>query len=165
VHGIPRVTLAKTLQRKMKNQIMNLFENIKYDHEVQRSLLDKLVDTQGNSQEREKIYDELKNHLKTHADAEERYFYRPLFKHDATQDQARHSVAEHEEIDEILNTLDETAMDNPAWLHAAKELRHKVIHHLDEEEHDVFPMARKAINEDERSTLSESYREMMTAEL
>ena len=143
---------------------MNLFEEIIKDHEKQRTLCDLLVKTKGDSDGRSELYDRLKNELTTHADAEERYFYRPLFDHDETQDQARHSVAEHHDIDELLEELDKTDMSSPGWLATAKKLKDQVIHHLDEEEEEVFSLAGKTLNDSELESLAKQYREMMQKE-
>ncbi len=140
---------------------MKLFEEIIEDHKKQRILCNMLVDTSGETKKRKVIYEELKNELKVHADAEERYFYRPLFKFDETQDQARHSVAEHQDIDKLIEELDETDMSSPGWLATAKKLKHEVLHHLDEEEEDVFPMADKTLSESKMTDLAKDYRSMM----
>lgn len=140
---------------------MDLFEEIKKDHEKQRALCDLLVKTNGATDGRKELYERLKNELKVHADAEERYFYRPLFNHDITQDQARHSVAEHHDIDELLEELDKTDMSSPGWLVTAKKLKEQVIHHLDEEEEEVFALADKALADSKMDTLAKDYREMM----
>lgn len=140
---------------------MDLFKEIKNDHEKQRTLCEQLVETNGESDERKELYEQLKNELKVHADAEERYFYRPLFKFDKTQDQARHSVSEHHDIDELLEELDDTDMSSPGWLVTAKKLKEEVFHHLDEEEEDVFPLADEALKDSEMKDLAKDYREMM----
>lgn len=144
---------------------MNIFEQIRQDHETQRALIDDLIATKGDTQTRKDIYNQLKQHLKVHADAEERYFYKPLFGDDLTQDKARHSVAEHQEIDELLAKLDDTSMDSASWLATAKTLKERVLHHLDEEEQEVFQMAGKALEMSEKKELAESYREMMEEEM
>ncbi len=60
-----------------------------------------------------------------------------------TQDAARHSVAEHKELDDFVEQLDEYDMSGPQWIQTARELRERLLHHLDEEETEVFPVAGK----------------------
>ncbi|UBZ06000.1 hemerythrin domain-containing protein [Salegentibacter mishustinae] len=136
---------------------MNIFEALRQEHEIQRNLVAKLVETHGDTQERKKIFEQLKHELKIHADAEERHFYIPLIKKDLTQEKARHSVAEHHEMDEIIEQLEDTEMDASNWLKIAKELEHKVIHHLDEEEQEVFQMAGKALTDNQKTSLASDY--------
>lgn len=136
---------------------MTIFEALRQEHEIQRDLIAKLVETQGDTEERKKIFETLKHELKIHADAEERFFYVPLIEKDLTQEKARHSVAEHHEMDELVEKLEETEMDASNWLKIAKELEHELIHHLDEEEHEVFQMAGKALTEKQKTGLASDY--------
>ena len=136
---------------------MNIFEALRQEHEIQRNLVAKLVETHGDTQERKKIFEQLKHELKIHADAEERHFYIPLIKKDLTQEKARHSVAEHHEMDELIEQLEDKEMDASNWLKIAKELEHKVIHHLDEEEQEVFQMAGKALTDNQKTSLASDY--------
>lgn len=136
---------------------MTIFEALRQEHEIQRDLIDKLVKTKGKTEERGKIFETLKHELKIHADAEERFFYVPLMKKDLTQEKARHSVAEHHEMDELVEQLEDTEMDASNWLKIAKELEHELIHHLDEEEHEVFQMAGKALTENQKTSLANDY--------
>lgn len=136
---------------------MTIFEALRQEHEIQRDLIDKLIKTQGKTEERKKIFKQLKHELTIHADAEERHFYVPLIQKDMTQEKARHSVAEHHEIDELVEKLEDTNMDASSWLKIAKDLEHQLIHHLDEEEHEVFQMAGKVLTEKQKIDLAASY--------
>ena len=137
---------------------MNIFEEIRKDHEKQRTLMDLLVKTQGDSDGRRELWSRLKEELEAHARAEERYFYNPLMNHDLTQEMARHSVHEHHEIDELIETLEETDMTAPKWLQTAEKLKEMLIHHLDEEEHEVFQQAGKALQQEEKEKLAQQFR-------
>lgn len=54
------------------------------------------------------------------------------------QEKARHGIAEHHEIDELIESLENTDYDSSAWLKTAKKLKDKVEHHLENEEHTFF---------------------------
>jgi hypothetical protein len=138
-----------------------IFEAIRADHDVQRNLLDKLVDTSGKTESRQNIYKTLKMQLHAHAIAEERHFYKPLISNDMMQEHARHGIAEHHEIDELLEQLDETDMDSSAWLKIAKNLKDKVEHHLKDEEHSFFQLAGKVFNETQKTELANEYSSSM----
>ena len=141
---------------------MNIFEEIRKDHDVQRKLLNQLVETSGDTKARDKIYTELKKELEIHANAEERHFYKPLISNDMMQEKARHGIAEHHEIDEIIEKLDETDYDSSAWLKYAKDLQHKVEHHLEDEERTFFQLAGKVFSEAEKENYAKKYSEYMT---
>ena len=140
-----------------------IFEELRADHDVQRSLLATLLETEGASDERDRTWRKLKDALETHAASEERYFYAPLFQHDQTVEKARHSVAEHHELDELIERLEDTEMDSPGWLQIARQLGEKLEHHLEEEEHEVFQMAGKVLTETQKTELASEYRAEMGA--
>lgn len=140
---------------------MTIFEELRADHDKQRQLIELLFDTEGDTPEREKRYQQLKVQLEQHAAAEERYFYGPLIEDDATIGMSRHGIAEHHEIDELVETLEQTEMSSPAWLQHLKNLKHKVLHHLEDEEQGFFQQAGKVLNETEKSSLANDYRKIM----
>ena len=122
---------------------MNIFEEIRKDHDKQRSLLSKLVETSGDTEKRNTLFKELKNELEVHANAEERHFYKPLIPTDMMQ--------EH--------------YDSSAWLKIAKQLQEKVEHHLEDEEHKFFQLAGKVFNDSQKETLAKSYTKHMNDNL
>jgi hemerythrin superfamily protein len=83
-----------------------IFEALRTDHDTQRTLVDLLTRTKGASDGRAELFTRLKDQLQAHAAAEERYFYVPLIERDLTQDKARHSVAEHKELDDYIERLE-----------------------------------------------------------
>ncbi|MDU8601171.1 hemerythrin domain-containing protein [Pseudomonas syringae] len=136
---------------------MNIFEALRESHDRQRSYADALIQTSGDSAEREKAYKQLKEELQAHETAEERFFYIPLMAHDNGVDLSRHAISEHHEMDEMMEELDETEMSSPAWLTTAKKLSEKVHHHLKEEEQKFFQMAGKLLDEKQKQSLAGEY--------
>lgn len=140
---------------------MTIFEAIRQDHDVQRDLLDKLVKTSGDTKTRDEIFKAVKKQLEVHADAEERHFYKPLISNDMMQEHARHGIAEHHEIDELIEQLEDTERDASSWLKIAKDLKHKVEHHLEDEEHSFFQLAGKIFSDTQKTSLATSYQSHM----
>lgn len=137
---------------------MTIFDALRQDHDVQRTVLDRLTSTQGDSRKRDELFARARAELQDHAAAEERFFYVPLMEFDMTQEKARHSVAEHHEIDELIEELDGTDYSSPGWLAAAKRLKDLVLHHLEEEEQQVFQLAGRVLSDKQKRTLGEHYR-------
>ena len=136
----------------------DIYEALRSDHDTQRRLSGLVIETHGDSDGREELFARLRRELEAHAAAEERYFYVPLMEHDATQEKARHSVAEHKELDDYVEELSATDMSSPAWLPLAKKLDDRLRHHLAEEEDEVFPAARHVLADAQATELAESYR-------
>lgn len=136
---------------------MNIFEALRESHERQREILTQLVNTSGDSKERASLFKAITLELEAHERAEERHFYRLLMLDDNGVDPSRHGIAEYHEIDEILEQLHSTDPSSSAWLTYAKQLQHKVLHHLDEEEHKFFQMAGKILSQEEKEKLTKPY--------
>ena len=136
---------------------MNIFEALRQSHEIQRDLARQLTQTSGDSPERRAIFEQLKNELFAHAVAEDRYFYIPLMMTDAGLNITRHALAEHHQMDELLEQLTETEMSNTGWLAIAKQLSDKVRHHLKEEENKFFKEAKKILDSDLQQRLGSLY--------
>ena len=145
---------------------MNIFEALRVSHETQRALSTRLLASLSDTPERDRVFNDLKLELKAHETAEERCFYVPLFAHDVTVDQSRHAIAEHHEIDEMVEGLEELASGSGGWPAAAKELTDKIEHHLKEEEHKFFQEAGKVLTESQKLSLAKEYEaEFMTQRL
>ena len=144
---------------------MKIFEALRQDHEKQRLLLKILTETSGDTAARREYYQELKTQLESHAVAEERFFYTQLIKKDQTVDMSRHGIAEHHEIDELIEKIDNTDMSSPAWLRHLKTLQEKVEHHLVDEEEQFFQVAGKVLNEQQKTSLATQYRQEMEQSL
>lgn len=142
---------------------MTIFEAIRKDHDIQRDLLDQLVETSGDTKKRDTIFKDLKKELQIHADAEERHYYKPLISSDMMQEKARHGIAEHHEIDELVEQLEETDYDSSAWLKIAKDLKHKVEHHLEDEEQKFFQLSGKVLSENQKTSLAKDYLNYMNS--
>lgn len=138
-----------------------IYESLRKDHDIQRDLMDKIASTNGDSQFRRSLFTLLKKELEEHAKYEERYFYVSLLNSDLTQEKARHSIAEHHEIDEKIEKLEETDFSSTSWLTLFKSLKELVEHHLKEEEQEVFPLSGKALNTAEKNELAKKYQNNM----
>lgn len=126
-----------------------IYTAIRNDHHAHRDLLETISDTTGASDTRQRAWDEFYRDVKAHAAAEEETFYSKLISKTWGQEQARHSVTEHKELDDMMEELNGMDMSSPGWLQKFKTLQHDYLHHIEEEENEVFERAREVIDEDE----------------
>jgi hypothetical protein len=136
---------------------MNIFEALRVSHEVQRDLCARLLASMEQSPERQQVFDELKRELVAHETAEERCFYVPLFEHDETVDASRHAIAEHHQMDEMVESMDGMEAGSSGWRECARKLCEKVEHHLTEEEHKFFQEAGRVLTEAQKVSLAKEY--------
>ena len=134
-----------------------IFDRLKQDHDKHRELLDKLLQTSGDSEERETLFEELTRELKSHAAAEEQALYSTMLRKPPTTGETRHSVAEHHEIEEALNDLAATDMSEGGWLTKFKSFDHQYRHHIEEEEEDHFPDFAEHLTEEDMEHMREVF--------
>ncbi len=142
----------------------NVYERIKQDHDVHRQLLDGIADTTGDSQQRRKLWTQFYYDVKSHAAAEEETFYSKLMEDPDGQDDARHSVSEHKELDDIMEELQSTDFSSPGWLTRFGTLKHDYEHHMEEEENEIFSKARELFNDEMAVTFGEKFAKRKAAE-
>lgn len=138
---------------------MDIFDALIKSHELQRKLCARLMSVIGEPEARAQAFDDLKAELAAHETAEERMFYVPLFEHDETVEAARHGIAEHHEMDEMVEDLEKCEAGSAEWLEILGKLVHRIGHHLDEEEQKWFPKAREVLSRGQQKALGEPYRE------
>lgn len=128
----------------------DIFGRLVEDHDRHRALLAMMHDTHGKSPDRERLFDELVHELKAHAAAEEQALWSSVLRNPATTDFARHAIAEHKEIDELLADLAARDMASPGWIRRFAALREEYLHHIREEEQEQFVAAEKALGPADR---------------
>lgn len=134
-----------------------IYELLKKDHDKHRDLLAKLAETSGDSDERRKLWESFYCDVGAHAAAEEETFYAPLMEDEDGQPKGRHSVAEHKELDDIVQELVEMEMSSPGWLTRFKTLRERYEHHIEEEEEEIFETARKVLGDDKSGEIGSKF--------
>ena len=142
----------------------SIYDAIRADHDNHRDLLTRIEDTTGDSDDRKSAWKEFYEDVKSHAAAEEETFYSKLISKTWGQDAARHSVHEHQQLDDIMEELNEGDMASPGWLNRFKTLKHDCEHHMDEEEDEVFARAQDVIPEDEIEGYGERFEKRKSKE-
>jgi len=62
----------------------------------------------------------------------------------------------------MIGKLEKTEYSSSAWLVEAKNLQHRVHHHLDEEENECFQLAGKVLTDEQKTALAADYQKEMT---
>ena len=136
---------------------MNILDALRISHVTQRALVDRLVQTQGDTLERRAIVSSLQRELAAHAAAEERYFYLPLSACCQQPQLAPAGMAEHRQLDQLMHALALADPRSPAWRLDAQALHGKVHQHLEAEERSWFPLAGTALGGADLVSLARQY--------
>lgn len=142
-----------------------IYETLKQDHDRHRTMLAAIAETEGDSDDRRKLWDEFFHDVSAHAAAEEETFYSKLIADEDGQPEGRHSVAEHKEVDDMMEELNEIEFSSSAWLTKFKQMRERYEHHIEEEEEDIFPVAKEVIGNDGNETIGSAFEKRKEAEI
>lgn len=140
------VRIGSTPKTKFRGD-PDVFGRLVEDHDRHRALLAMIEETHGASDDRRKLFEELVHELKSHAAAEEQALWSSVLRDPATTDFARHAIAEHKEIDDMLADLAARDMSSPGWLRRFAGLKEEYLHHIREEEQEQFVAAEKRLSE------------------
>ena len=121
---------------------MDALELLKQDHQKVKELFEKAEEADGKEQE--KIFEQIKTELETHARIEETVFYPAVQEHDELKDMVLESLEEHKQIKTLLREMDNLASDSEKFEPKLKVLMENVEHHAEEEEEGkMFPKLRQ----------------------
>ena len=111
-----------------------IFARLKADHDRHRELLGRIDVT-------------------AHAASEEMSLYATMLANPDLRDEAQHSVAEHKEIEDYLTELCEMDFSSSGWLTRFRTMKDRYLHHIDEEEEEMFPAAEKELSDERKKEL------------
>jgi len=127
-------------------------------------LLGAIDRTDAGTNHRIELFEEFTIEVKAHASAEEQALYSTMMRKPETTDVTRHSVAEHHELETLLNDLAATDPQSGAWQDKYKALRHDYLHHIEEEEEDHFPDFAKHLSDDDEEHMRKVFDRRKKAE-
>ncbi|MBB4085464.1 hemerythrin domain-containing protein [Sphingomonas carotinifaciens] len=142
-----------------------IYADLKRDHDKQRDMLKQLAELKGDSSERQKLFEAFRLEVQSHAAAEEESLYATMLGDPELRDDARHSVSEHKEVDDLLGELMDLDFASDEWESKFYHMRHRYEHHIDEEEEEMFPAAEKELDDATEQKLGQIYEDRKPKEL
>ena len=143
----------------------SIFHRLKQDHDSHRQLFAKMADAQGEPDRLEKLFEQFKGEVKAHAAAEEETLYATMLARPDLREDAQHSVSEHKEIEDYLEEIEEQSFNGPEWRETFAQMKKRYLHHIEEEEEEMFPDAAKDLSAQEEEQLGARFAERKPAEL
>ena len=145
---------------------MNAFELLKNDHEKVAGILEKLDSTtERGVKTREELFTQLKTELDVHSRIEETIFYPTLEEADETRAITLEAFEEHALVKQLLQELESMSKDDEQWTAKFTVLKENVEHHVEEEEGEMFPKARKVLSKEQIESLGSRMEEAKKSEL
>jgi iron-sulfur cluster repair protein YtfE (RIC family) len=128
---------------------MNAFTLLKADHKKVAGLLEKIDETTERAvKTREELFTQLKTELDIHTRIEEEIFYPALKDADETRDITLEAYEEHNVVKTLLGELESLGKDQEEWTAKFTVLKENIEHHVEEEEGEMFPKAKKVLGEE-----------------
>jgi hemerythrin-like domain-containing protein len=142
------------------NHTMHIFEALMKDHEEVKELLSQLVSLDASDTEtRDELVTDIRDALIPHSRAEESVFYNSLrvLVGEKDKDSVMHGFKEHLEAEGFLRALQVQDALNMDWKATARKLKDAIEHHIEEEETEIFAIARKVMTKEEADKLGELF--------
>ncbi len=137
---------------------MDAIELLKQDHKK----VEKIFTDMEKKEARPKLFPELDRELSIHAEIEEKIFYPATKEAVPTRDLVLESIEEHKQIKMVLSDLEKTDNTTEVWGAALKVLKEDVMHHVGEEEKELFPKVKKVLSKQQLEDLGTRMAEMKT---
>jgi hemerythrin superfamily protein len=131
---------------------MTFFEILKKDHEEVKQLFSQIEKGGAN---KEKLFSQIQQELKVHMDAEEKFFYPALEKHPEAKEKVLEGYEEHHVAKTAITEIAKVSPSNERWKAKVSVLKELIDHHVQEEEKELFKMAKKALDENEIKQITE----------
>jgi hemerythrin superfamily protein len=139
---------------------MDIFQILKKDHQTVKDLFKKLEGTSARaSKSREKLFTQLQEDLEAHSQGEEAVFYPALRENAEMVDMINEATEEHAEVESLLEELEELGSESEEWRSKLAELKKSVLHHVKEEEGDIFKKAKEILAKEEIQRLGKEFQE------
>jgi hemerythrin-like domain-containing protein len=140
---------------------MDIFEVLTSEHEKVSKILEQMDQTSNRAaSRREKLVQNLNTNLLPHMYAEEQYFYQILLDETSEQEDVYSALEAHRAAKMVLSDLTEAAADDPRWMARLKVLKELIEHHVEEEESQIFDIARKVIDEERSNEVAKRFKEL-----
>ncbi|HET9249233.1 MAG TPA: hemerythrin domain-containing protein [Actinomycetota bacterium] len=123
---------------------MDALQLLKKDHDqVKKMLKDLAATTERAVKTRQELFGRLKFSLTVHEQMEETVLYPALKEHAKAKDIVLEAYEEHDVVDTILAELEQTPFEDETWHAKLTVMQENLLHHIQEEEGEMFAQARK----------------------
>jgi hemerythrin superfamily protein len=136
---------------------VDIYSLIRKDHQEVASFFRRLKAMEGFSETSEQLFAQLREELELHAHAEERVWYPALQEAEGTQELVEEALDDHELVQGLLDELAASRMDDEAWNEKLEVLEEHVKDHIEEEESNIFDVARQLFSTEQAAELAQHW--------
>ena len=133
---------------------MDAITLLKTDHDKVKKLLNELeTTTERGVKTRSELFATIKGELTVHEAIEEEIFYPELKAHPKAKDIVLEGFQEHHVVDLLMGELESLDVSDEAWGAKATVMKENIEHHIEEEEGEMFKVARRVFDAEELDDL------------
>jgi hemerythrin-like domain-containing protein len=133
---------------------MDAITLLKDDHDKLKKLLAELeTTTERGVKTRSELFATIKGELMVHETIEEEIFYPELKAHPKAKDIVLEGFEEHHVVDVLMGELESLDVSDETWGAKAIVMKENIEHHIEEEEGEMFKIARRVFETKELEEL------------
>ena len=133
---------------------MDAITLLKNDHDKVKKLLTELeTTTERGVKTRSDLFATIKGELMVHETIDEEIFYPELKAHPKAKDIVLEGVQEHHVVDLLMAELESLDVSDETWGAKAIVMKENIEHHIEEEEGEMFKIARSVFDKTELEDL------------
>ena len=135
---------------------MDALKLLKDDHDRVKKMLEEIDSTTERAEKtRTEGLAKLKQELTIHEAIEEEIFYPALKQHAEAKEIVLEAFEEHDVVDAIMSEIEATPTQDETWAAKFSVMKENLEHHIEEEEGEMFSLARKVLDRDELDQLGD----------
>lgn len=132
-----------------------IYEVLKQEHQQVAHMLDQLTSGEPDKQ----MIQELYAALEAHTQAEEQTLYKDLMQSEQTHELVLEGIEEHHVADVLLKEIRQLDPTDERCKAKLSVLKESVMHHVEEEEQQLFPKAQQVKDEQWAQQMAEQFEE------
>jgi hemerythrin-like domain-containing protein len=132
----------------------SIFDILKKEHDETKKLFKQ---TEGKRGDHGNVFSQIRTELTIHMGGEERLLYPVLKEEEPTREKTLEGWEEHTYIKIVLNDLVAMPREGERWQAKLTVLREMVEHHIEDEEKNLFKVAKKLISKEQADQIGTDY--------
>lgn len=153
-------TVPKTTRKKEKPPFLveqrheAVFDLLRLDHNEVKAIFSKIKTREAMRQD---LFSDLSESLRMHMELEEKLFYTALRAEEETRERALKAIEEHKVAKFILREIASLSVEDKTWMPKLAVLQEVVVHHIQEEESEMFDSAVKVLGDETIQGISREF--------
>jgi len=138
---------------------MDIYQILKQEHDEVQDMLDQQIEGKKSGKGQDQMLKEIQQHLSIHLSGEEKLLYPLLTKDEESKEDAFEAFEEHHVAKLTLNELMKMSPEDERWHAKLKVLKELIDHHVQEEERNLFKVAKKVISSEQAKEIGQKYQQ------